>query len=78
LVTSGGLLGQRTRNHSIECYGNLTRGDRRWLVLLYRGNDFSPRLSFERPLARQHLIEHDTQTEDIGATIDFFAAHLFW
>ena len=42
-----------------------------------RGHGFGGRFAAERALPREHLVQHETQREDVGAVIDRFPADLF-
>src|SRR5215472_5630651 len=77
---SSGFFARHLRNDVINSrWGHRPkRADRLRLLLQNRAGHTELALAFKRLLARQHLIEHRAQRENVAARVEFLSFHLFW
>ncbi len=71
-----GLFSRQRWTTRSRCGGTAPAGSARRILLENRGHPLDRRLAAEGGTAREHLVEHRAEREDVGAVVGGFAAHL--
>ncbi len=75
---SCGCFSRRPMHDAVKAGRNRTAraGKIRRIVVQHRRHRVGARIALKRPAAREHLVEHGSEAEDVGARVDRLPAHL--